>query len=159
MLMNNYLIANFRLHHFISLGYRKLANIRKSMQIGKPFVQKNIFFCFLPNFLGKMTSPQPVKCSISNFYTFWPSLLNIPVVYWLSLLWTEYTCCVLIISAVDWISLLWTEYTCCGLNIPMVDWIYLLWTEYLCCGLNIPAVDWISYGGLNLPVLDWISLL
>ena len=22
---------------------------------------------FLPNFFGKMTSPQPVKCSISNF--------------------------------------------------------------------------------------------
>ena len=148
MLMNNYLIANFRLHHFISLGYRKLANIRKTMQIGKPFVQKNIFFCFLPNFLGKMTSPQPVKCSISNFYTFWPSLLNIlyllctdypccglniPVVDWIYLLWTEYT-----VPVVDWIYLLWTEYTCCRLNIPVVYWISLWWTEYPCCGLNIP---------------------
>ena len=28
---------------------------------------KNIFFCFLPNYFGKMASPQPVKCSISNF--------------------------------------------------------------------------------------------
>ena len=144
--MNNYLIANFRLHHFISLGYRKLANIRKTMQIGKPFVQKNIFFCFLPNFLGKMTSPQPVKCSISNFYTFWPSLLNIPVVYWLSLnvvnwlslLCTDYPCCGLNIPVADWIYPLWTEYTCCGLNIPVVYWISLWWTEYPCCGLNIP---------------------
>ena len=39
--MKNYLLVNFRLHHFKSLGYRKLANIRKSMQIRKPFVQKN----------------------------------------------------------------------------------------------------------------------
>ena len=49
------------------MGYRKLAKIRKSMQIREPFVQKK-FFCFLSIFLGKMTSPQPVKCSILNFW-------------------------------------------------------------------------------------------
>ena len=65
--MKNYLLANFRLHHFKSLGFKKLANIQKSMQIRMPFVQKNIFFCFLPNFFSKMASPQPVKCLISNF--------------------------------------------------------------------------------------------
>ena len=68
--MKNYLIANFRLHHFKSLGYRKLANIRKSMQICKPFVQKNICFCLLPYFLGKITLPQPVKCSTCKVLNF-----------------------------------------------------------------------------------------
>ena len=33
--------AYFRLHHFKNLSYRKLANICKSMQICKLFVQKN----------------------------------------------------------------------------------------------------------------------
>ena len=57
--MKNYLLANVRLHHFKSLGYRKLANICKCMQIRKPFEQqqKN---CFLYKFLGKVTSPQTV---------------------------------------------------------------------------------------------------
>ena len=39
--MKNYLLANFRLHNLKILGYKKLANIRKSMQILKPFLQKN----------------------------------------------------------------------------------------------------------------------
>ena len=51
--MKNYLLANFRLHHFKSLGSRKLANIQKSMQIRMPFVQKNIFFVFFLIFLEK----------------------------------------------------------------------------------------------------------
>ena len=76
--MKNYFLTNVRLHHFKSLSCRKLANIRKSMQIRKPFVQKNInFFCFLPNFFGKMTSLQPVKCSISNFWYY----LTQPILY------------------------------------------------------------------------------
>ena len=65
--VKNYFLKNFRLHHCKILSYRKLANIRKSMQIRKPFVQKKILLCFLPNFFSKMTSPQPVKCSILNF--------------------------------------------------------------------------------------------
>ena len=71
------ILANFRLHHFKSVRCRKLANIRKSMQIRKLFVQKNKFFCFLPNFLCTMTSPQLVKCLISNFcyYLTQPSIL------------------------------------------------------------------------------------
>ena len=58
--MKNYLLANFRLHHFKSLGYRKFANISKSMQIRNPFVHKNIKNIFLYKFLGKITSPQTV---------------------------------------------------------------------------------------------------
>ena len=58
VIMKNYIFANFNLHNFKSLGYRKLANIRKSMQIQKPFVQKNKNNCFLYKFLGKITSPQ-----------------------------------------------------------------------------------------------------
>ena len=38
------------------------------MQIRKPFVQKKFFLGLLPTFLGKITSPQPVKCKISNFW-------------------------------------------------------------------------------------------
>ena len=56
VLMKNYLLANFRLHHFKSLGYRKRANIGKTMQICKQFVQKKFFplqICF-----GKITLPQ-----------------------------------------------------------------------------------------------------
>ena len=62
--MKNYLLANFRLHHFKSFGYRKLANIRKSMQILKPFVQKKNSFIY--KFLGKIISPQ----FFSNFQFF-----------------------------------------------------------------------------------------
>ena len=49
VLMKNYLLANYRLHPFISLGSRKLANIQRSMQIRMPFVQKkkNFFHIFL----------------------------------------------------------------------------------------------------------------
>ena len=57
--MKNYLLANFRLHHFKSLGYMKLGNIRKSMQIRKPFVQK-IKKLFPLQILGKITLPQIV---------------------------------------------------------------------------------------------------
>ena len=63
--MKTYLLTNFILLHFKSLGYRKLANIQKFMQIRMPFVQTNIFFFFLPICFGKMASPQTVKCSIS----------------------------------------------------------------------------------------------
>ena len=58
--MKNYLLANFRLHHFKSLGYRKLANICKSMHIRKPFVQKNKKNCFLYKCLGKIISLEVV---------------------------------------------------------------------------------------------------
>ena len=51
--------------NFKSLGYRKLANIGKSMQIRKPFVQKKI--CFPYKFLGKITSRQIIFFPISNF--------------------------------------------------------------------------------------------
>ena len=66
--MKNYLLANFRLHNFKSLGYRKLANVHKSMQIRKPFVEeeKN---CFLYKFLGKITSPQTVFSQFPIFVT------------------------------------------------------------------------------------------
>ena len=53
--MKNYLLANFRLHHFKSLGYRKLEKIRKSRQICRLFEQKNLKNCFLYKFLGKIT--------------------------------------------------------------------------------------------------------
>ena len=65
--MKNYLLANFRLHNFKSLGYRKLANVHKSMQIRKPFVQKNKKIVSFTNFFGKITSPQTVFFPISNF--------------------------------------------------------------------------------------------
>ena len=45
-----YFLSNFWLHIFKSVGNRKLANIRKSMQIRKPVVPKKIlkgFFIFL----------------------------------------------------------------------------------------------------------------
>ena len=54
--MKNYLLANFRLHHF------------KIHANSHAICAKKYFFCFLPNFFGKMASPQPVKCSISNFW-------------------------------------------------------------------------------------------
>ena len=63
--MKNYLIENFRLHNFKSLGYRKLENVHKSMQIRKPFVQKIKIKCFLYKVLSKITSPQTVF--FSNF--------------------------------------------------------------------------------------------
>ena len=66
--MKNYLLANFRLHNFKGFGYRKLANVHKSMQICEPFVQKNKKQnCFLYKFLGKITSPKTVFFPISNF--------------------------------------------------------------------------------------------
>ena len=40
VLNKNYFSENFRLHHFRSVGYRKLANIQKSKQICMPFVHK-----------------------------------------------------------------------------------------------------------------------
>ena len=51
--MKNYHSENFKLHIFKSLEYRKLANVHKSMQIRKSFVQKNKnkFFFFLNIFL------------------------------------------------------------------------------------------------------------
>ena len=79
--MKDYLLAIFRMHHFISVGCRKLANIRKCMQIRKSFVQNNSNFCLLPNFFAKMTPPQPVKCSISNFWYY----LTHPTVHLLSI--------------------------------------------------------------------------
>ena len=51
--MKDYLLAIFRMHHFISVGCRKLANIRKCMQIRKPFVQKITIFVFFLTFLVK----------------------------------------------------------------------------------------------------------
>ena len=63
------LLANFRLNHFKSLVYRKLANIRKYMQIRKPFVQKNEKNCFLYKFLGKLTLPQIVFLQFPIFVT------------------------------------------------------------------------------------------
>ena len=66
VLMKNYLLANYRLHPFISLGSRKLANIQRSMQIRMPFVQKKKKL--LPYYFGKIASPHPVKCSISHFW-------------------------------------------------------------------------------------------
>ena len=75
--MKNYLLANFRLHHLKSLSYRKLANIRKSMQIHKPFVQKNKKNCFLYKFLGKITLPQIVfffPISIFCYYLTQPNV-------------------------------------------------------------------------------------
>ena len=78
--MKNYLLAYFRLHYFKSLSSRKLANNQKTMQIRMPFVQNNIYFCFLSNFLGKMASPQPVKYSISNLLYY----LTQPTVQWLT---------------------------------------------------------------------------
>ena len=75
-LMKNYLLANFRLHHFKRLGYRKLANIRQPMQICKPILQKNQKNCFLNKFLGKITSPQTVFPQFPIFDTIWPSLMH-----------------------------------------------------------------------------------
>ena len=43
VLKQNYFLSNFLLHIFKSVGYRKLANIRKSMQICKPVVPKKKF--------------------------------------------------------------------------------------------------------------------
>ena len=60
LLMKNYLLTNFRLHHFKSVGCRKLANVRKSIQICKPFMQKITIFVFFLTFL--------VKCLISNLW-------------------------------------------------------------------------------------------
>ena len=48
------------MQHLKSLGYRKLANIRKSIQIRNLFVQKNKKNCFCYQILGKITSPQTV---------------------------------------------------------------------------------------------------
>ena len=73
--MKNYFLANFRMHNFKSSGYRKLANVHKSMQIGTPFVQKNKKNCFLYKFLGKITSPQTVFSQFPIFITIWPSLI------------------------------------------------------------------------------------
>ena len=73
--MINYLFVNFRLHHFKSLGYRKLANFHKSMQIRKPFVPK-IKNCFHYKFLGKKISPRIVFIQFSIFVTIWPSLVK-----------------------------------------------------------------------------------
>ena len=63
----NYFLSNFSVHIFKSVGYRKLANVHKSMQIRKPVVTNIFFFKCLSYFFGKMSLPQTVYFSISNF--------------------------------------------------------------------------------------------
>ena len=67
VLKKNYFLSNFWLHICKSVWYRKLANICKSMQICKPFT-KYFFFKCLSIFWGKMSLPQTVYFSISNFW-------------------------------------------------------------------------------------------
>ena len=74
----NQILSTYEKLPFSKFQTASLANIQKSMQIHKPFAQKNIFFCFLPNYFGKMASPQPVKCSIFFFYLFDPAYVHCP---------------------------------------------------------------------------------
>ena len=74
--MKNYLIANIRLHQKFWLQIAcKYSQIHANSQA--ICTQKYFFFLFLPNFFGKMTSLQPVKCSISNFWYY----LTQPILY------------------------------------------------------------------------------
>ena len=73
-------IKNFWLHIFKSVGSRKLPNIRKSMQIRMPNLQRKKFKKFLSIFVGKMSLPQTVYFSISNF---WYKLTQ-PIPQWFS---------------------------------------------------------------------------
>ena len=52
---------------YLSVGYRKIANIRNSMQIRKPVVPKQNLKNAFPFFFGKMSLPHTVYFSISNF--------------------------------------------------------------------------------------------
>ena len=69
-------LANFWLHILKSGGYRKLANICKSMQIRKPVVQKNFFFKCLSIFLVKWVYQKLYICQFQMFDTNWPSLIS-----------------------------------------------------------------------------------
>ena len=63
------LLANFRLHHFKSVGCRKLANIWKSIQICKPSVQKITTFVFFLIFVvNDFTTTCTSKVFNSNFW-------------------------------------------------------------------------------------------
>ena len=66
--MKNYLLANFRMHHFLKFGLQKACKYSKIHANLHAICAKKYFF-FLPNFFGKMASPQPVKGSISKIYT------------------------------------------------------------------------------------------
>ena len=70
------------MHIFKSVGFRQLANIRKSMQIHKPDVPKKFFFKCLAIFWGKMSLPQTVYFLFQIFDTNWPSLLCNGTVVW-----------------------------------------------------------------------------
>ena len=72
VLMKNYLLANYRLHPFISLGSRKLANIQRSMQIRMPFVQKKKKFFHI--FLVKLLHHILLSAQFHIFDTIWPRL-------------------------------------------------------------------------------------
>ena len=70
----NYFLSNFWVHIFKSVGYRKLANIRKSMQIRMPVVPKKIKKC-LSIFWLKWVYHKLYIFQFQIFDTNWPSLL------------------------------------------------------------------------------------
>ena len=76
LLKQNYFLSNFWLHIFKSVEYRKLANIRKSMQIRKPVVPKNFKKC-LSILLVKWVYHKLYIFQFLIFDTNWPSLLSI----------------------------------------------------------------------------------
>ena len=71
VLMQNYFLANFRLHHFKSVGYRKLAKLCKQIAKKK----------FLNNFLSWNDLTTTCIFSISNY---WYKLTQPNVQYWYS---------------------------------------------------------------------------
>ena len=81
------LIWGWGIRKWPSVGYSKLQNIRKSMQIRKPVVQKKILkMSFQFFFLAKWVFHKLYTFQFQMFDTNWPSLINrtvIKVIYFL----------------------------------------------------------------------------
>ena len=70
-------IKFFWVHIFKSVGYRKLANILKSMQICSQLCQKNFFLNAFPFFSVKWVYHKLYIFQFQMFDTNWPSLMYI----------------------------------------------------------------------------------